>query len=295
MAENEEELKSLLMKVKEESEKVGLKLSIQKTKIMASGPITSWEIDEETVEMVSDVIFLGSKITADGDCSYEIKWRLLLGRKVMTNLDSIFKSRDITLPTKVHLVKAMVFPVVVYGCESWTVKKAEHRRIYAFELWCWRRLLRVPWTARRSNQCILKEISPGISLEGMMLKLKLQYFGHLMQRVDSLEKILMLGGIGTGEGDNSGWDGWMVSLTRWTWVWVNSGRWWWTISMVMVMVMEMACCDSWGCKESDMTERLNWTELIPLGKCTRYFLREQNKFQILVYIDTWVCISYHFY
>ena len=196
MAESEEELKSLLMKVKEESEKVGLKLNIQKTKIMASGPITSCEIDGETVETVSDFIFGGSKITADGDCSHEIKRRLLLGRKVMTNLDSIFKSRDITLPTKVRLVKAMVFPVVMYGCESWTVKKAERRRIDAFELWCWRRLLRVPWTARRSNQSILKEISPGISLEGMMLKLKLQYFGHLMRRVDSLEKTLMLGGIG---------------------------------------------------------------------------------------------------
>ena len=195
MAESEEELKSLLMKVKVESEKVGLKLNIQKTKIMASGPITSWEIDGETVETVSDFIFLGSKITADGDCSHEIKRRLLLGRKVMTNLDSIFKSRDITLPTKVRLVKAMVFPVVMYGCESWTIKKAECRRIDAFELWCWRRLLRVPWTARRSNQSILKEISPGISLEGMMLKLKLQYFGHLMRRVDSLEKTLMLGGI----------------------------------------------------------------------------------------------------
>ena len=193
---SEEELKSLLMKVKEESEKVGLKLNIQKTKIMASGPITSWEIDGGTVETVSDFIFLGSKITADGDCSHEIKRHLLLGRKVMTNLDSIFKSRDITLPTKVHLVKAMVFPVVMYGCESWTVKKAERRKIDAFELWCWRRLLRVPWIVRRSNQSILKEISPGISLEGMMLKLKLQYFGHLMRRVDSLEKTLMLGGIG---------------------------------------------------------------------------------------------------
>ena len=163
---------------------------------MASGPITSWEIDGETVETVSDVIFLGSKITADGDCCHEIKRRLLFGRKVMTNLDSIFKSRDITLPTKVHLVKAMVFPVAKYGCESWTVKKAERQQIDAFELWCWRRLLRVPWTARRSNQSILKAISPGCSLEGMMLKLKLQYFGHLMPRVDSLEKTLMLGGIG---------------------------------------------------------------------------------------------------
>ena len=168
------------MKVKEESEKAGLKLNIQKMKIMASGPITSWEIDGETVETVADFILGGSKITADGDYSHEIKRRLLLGRKVMTNLDSIFKSRDITLPTKVRLVAAMVSPVVMYGCESWTVKKAKCRRIDAFELWCWRRLLRVPWTARRSNQSILKEISPGNSLEGMMLKLKLQYFGHFM-------------------------------------------------------------------------------------------------------------------
>ena len=180
MAGSEEELKSLLMKVKVESEKVGLKLNIQKTKIMAAGPITSWQIDGEREETVSDFIFLGSKITADGDCSREIKRCLLLGRKVRTNLDSILKSRDITLPTKVHLVKAMDFPVVMYGCESWTVKKAECRRIDAFELWCWRRLLRVPWTTRRSNQSILKEISPGCSLEGLMLKLKLQYFGHLM-------------------------------------------------------------------------------------------------------------------
>jgi len=173
MAESEEELKSLLMKVKVESEKVGLKLNIQKTKIMASGPTTSWEIDGETVETVSDLIFLSSKITANGDCIHEIKRCLLLGRKVMTNLDSILKSRDITLPTKVRLVKALVFPVVMYGCESWTVKKAERRRIDAFELWCWRRHLRVPWTARRSNQSILKEIIPGCSLEGLMLKLKL--------------------------------------------------------------------------------------------------------------------------
>ena len=154
-----------MMKVKEESENVGLKLNIQKTKIMASGPITSWEIDGETVEIVSDFNFLGSKITADGDCSHEIKRRLLLGRKVMSNIDSIFKSGDITLPTKVHLVQAMVFPVVMYGCESWTVKKAERRRIDAFELWCWRRLLRVPWTAKRSNQSIVKEISPEYSLK----------------------------------------------------------------------------------------------------------------------------------
>ena len=191
MAESEEELKSLLMKVKEESEKVGLKLNIQKTKIVASGPVTSWQIDGETVETVSDFIFFfGSKITADGDCSHEIKRHLLLGRKVMTNLDSIFKSRDITLPTKVRLVKAMVFPVVMYGCESWTVKKAERQRIDVFELWCWRRLLRVPRTVRRSNQSILKEINPEYSLAGVMLKL--QYFGHLTQRADSLEKTLML-------------------------------------------------------------------------------------------------------
>ena len=195
-AESEEELKSLLMKVKEESEKVGLKLNIQKTKIMASGPITSWQINGETLETVTDCILGGSKITAYGDCSQEIKRHLLLGSKVMNNLDSILKSRDITLSTKVHLVKDMAFPVVMYGCESWTVKKAECWRIDAFELWCWRRLLGVPWTARRSNQSILKENSPGCSLEGLMLKLKLQYFGHLMRRLDSLEKTLMLGGIG---------------------------------------------------------------------------------------------------
>ena len=181
--------------MKVESEKVGLKLNIQKTKMMASGPITSWEIYGETVETVSNFIFRGSKITANGDCSHEIKRYLLLGRKVVTNLDSILKSRDITLPTKVRLVKAMVFPVVMYGCESWTVKKAEHQRIDALELRCWRRLLRVPWTAGRANQSILKEISPGCSLKGLMLKLKLQYFGHLIRRADSFEKTLMLGKI----------------------------------------------------------------------------------------------------
>ena len=195
MAESEEELKSLLMKVKEENEKVGLKLNMQKTKIMASGPITSWQIDGETVKTVTDFIFLGSKITADGDCSHKLNRRLLLGRKVMTNLDRTLKSRDITLPIKVCLFKAMVFPVVMYGCESWTIKKAECRRIDAFGLWCWRRLLRIPWTARRSNQSILKEISSEYSLEGLMLKLKLQYFGHLMQRTVSFEKTLMLGKI----------------------------------------------------------------------------------------------------
>ena len=183
MAESEE-LKSLLMKVKEESEKAGLKLNIQKTKIMASGPITSWQIDGGTMETLTDFIFLGSKITADGDCSLEFKKHLLLGRKFMTNLDSILKSGDITLPTKVCLVKAMVFPVVMYGCESGTIKKAECQRIDAFKPWCWRGLLRVPWTARRSNQSILKEISPKYSLEGLILKLKLQYSGHLMRRTD---------------------------------------------------------------------------------------------------------------
>ena len=180
MAESEEELNSLLMKVKEESEKVGLKLNIQKTKFMASGPITSWQIDGETVETVTDSILGGSKITADGNCSHEIKRCLLLGRKVKTNLDSILKSRDVTLPTKVCLVKAKVFPVVMYRCESWTIKKSEHQRINAFELWYWRILLRVPWTARRFNQSILNE--------RLMLKLKLQYFGHLMQRADSFGK-----------------------------------------------------------------------------------------------------------
>ena len=195
MAESDEELKSLLMKVKEESEKVGFKLNIQKTKIMASGPITSWQIDGETVETVTGFILGGSKITADGDCSHEIKRHLLLGRKIMTSLHSILNSRDITLPTKVHLVKAMVFLVVMCGCETWTTKKAEHQRIDAFEPWCWRRLLRVPWTARRSNQSIQKEISLECSLEGLMLKLKLQYFGHLLPRADPFEKTLMLGKI----------------------------------------------------------------------------------------------------
>ena len=191
MAESEE-LNSLLMKVKEESEKVGLNLNIQKTKIMASGPIISWQIDGVTVETLAD-FFLGSQITADVDCSHEIKSHLFLGRKAMTNLDRALKSRDITLLTKVHMVKAMVFPVVMYECESWTIYKAERQRIDAFELWCWRRLLRVPWTAKRSNQSILKEINPEYSLEGLMLKLKLQYFSHLMQRANSLEKTLMLG------------------------------------------------------------------------------------------------------
>ena len=195
MAASEEELKSLLMRVKEESEKSGLKLNIQRTKIMASDPITSWQIDGGKVETVTDFIFLGSKITADGDYSHEIKRHLVLGRKAMTNLDSILKSKDITLRTKVRTVKALVFPIVMYGCESQTIKKAECQRIDAFEWWGWRKLLRVPWTVRRSNQSILKEINLDYSLEGLMLKLKLQSFGHLMWRTDSLEKILMLGKI----------------------------------------------------------------------------------------------------
>ena len=195
MAESEEELKSVLMKVKEESERVGLKFNIQKNKVIASGPITSMQIYGEIVETMTDLNFGGSKVTADGDCSHEIKRHLLLGRKVMTNLDSILKSRDISLPTKVYLVKAMVFPGVMCGCERWTIKKAEHWKIDAFELWCWRRLLRVPWTARSFNQSILKEIRPRYSLEGLMLKLKLQYFGHLIWRTDSLQKTLMLGKI----------------------------------------------------------------------------------------------------
>ena len=192
MAESKEELKSLLMKVKQESDKVGLKLNIQKTKTMVSGPIISRQIDGETMEIVKDFILGGSKITADGDCSHEIKRYLLLGRKAITNLGSILKGRDTTLPTNVHLVKAMIFSAVMYGHESWTIKKAECWRIDAFELWCWRRLLRVPWTAWRSNQSILKEINLEYSLEGLMLKLKLQYFGHLIQRTDSFEKTLML-------------------------------------------------------------------------------------------------------
>ena len=212
MAESKEELKSLLMKVKEESEKVGLKLSIQKTKIMASGPITSWKIDGETVEMVTDFIFLGSKITADDDCSYEIKRCLFLGRKVMINLDSILKSRDIILPTKVHLIKAMVFPVVMYGCESWTIKQLSIEEVMLLNCGVGR-LLRVPWIVRISNQSILKEISPEYSLEGLMLKLKLQYIGHLMGRTDSLEKTLMLGKIEGGKRRGPQKMRWLDSIT----------------------------------------------------------------------------------
>ena len=250
MAESEDELKSPLLKVKEEDEKFGLKLNIQKTKIMASSPITSWDIDGETVETVADFILGGSKITVDGDCSHEIKRHLLLGRQVMTNLDSILESRDITLPTKVRLVKAIVFPVVVYGCESWTVKKAERRRTDAFELWCWRKLLRVPWTARRSNQFILKEISPGCSLEGLMLKLKLQYFGHLMQRADSFEKILMLGKIEGGRRKGRQRMRWLDDITNS----MDMGFWVDSTQVTVGGQGSLACCSSWGHKESDKTE-----------------------------------------
>ena len=214
------------MKMKEENGKVGLKLNIQKMKIMASGPITSRQIDGETVETVADSIFLGSKITADGDCSHETKRRLLLGRKVMTNLDSILKSRDITLPTKVRLDKAMVFPVVMYGCESWTIKKAECQRIDAFKLWCWRRLLRVPWTARRSNQSILKEISPGCSLKDWCWSWNSNTLATWWEELSHLKRPWCWDRLRAGgEGDDRGWDGWMASLTQWTWVWVDSGSW----------------------------------------------------------------------
>ena len=227
MAESKEELKSLLMKVKK-NEKAGLKLNIQKTKIIASSPITSWQIDGETMETVRYFMFLGSKITANGDCCHEIKWCLLLGRKAMTNLDSILKSRDITLPTKVRLVKAMVFPIVMYGCENWTIKKAECWTIYTFELWCWRRLLGVPWTARRSNQSKLKEVSPEDSLEGQMLNWNSNALATWCKELTHLKRpwfweILRA----EGEGDDRGWDGWMASPMQRTWIWVCSGNWWW--------------------------------------------------------------------
>ena len=248
MAESDEKLKSLLMKVKEESEKVGLKLNIQKTVLVASGLITSWQIDGKTVETVKDFIVLGSKITADGDCSHEIKRHLLLGRKVMTNLDSILKSRDITLPTKVYVVKTMAFPKVMYRCETWTIKKAECQRIDAFELWCWRRLLRFLWPARKSKQSILKEISPDYSWKRLMLKLKLQYFGHLIQRTNSLEKTQMLGKIEGGRRRGQ-----------------QRMRWLDGIPDSMDMNFEigdglggLVCCSPWGCKESDTIEQLNW-------------------------------------
>ena len=225
MAESEEELKSLLMKVKEKSKKVGLKFNIQKTKIMASGPITSWEIDGEIVEIVADFIFLGSKIIADGD---EIKRRLLLGRKVMTDLDSILKSRDITLSTKICLVKTMVFPEVRYGCESWTVNKAEHRKIVAFKLWCWRSLLRVPWTARRSNQSIIRRSVLGVHWKDWCWSWSSNTLATWCEELTHWKRPWCLERLRAGEGDDRGWDGWMTSSTRWTWVWVDSGSWWWT-------------------------------------------------------------------
>ena len=256
MAESEK-LKCLLMKVKEESEKAGLKLIIQNMKIMVSGLISSWQIDGETVETVRDFIFLGSIITSDGDCSHEIKRCLLPGRKAVIKLDRILRSRDITLLTEVCLVKAMVFPVVMYGCEIWTIKKAEHQRIDAFELWCWRRLLRVPWTARRSNKPILKEISPEYSLEGLMLKPKLQYFGHLMGRSDSLENILILGKTEGRKRRGQQRMRWMVSLTQWTWVWASSRSWWWTGRPDMLQSMGSQRVGH------DWATELNWTELFP--------------------------------
>ena len=212
----------------------------------------------KSMETVTDCIFLGPTITADGDCSHKIKRCLLLGRKVMTNLDSILKSRDLTLPTMAHLVKAMVFPVVMYGCESWTIKKAEHWRFVAFELWCWRRLLRVPWTPRRSNQSILKEISPEYSLEGLMLELKLQYFATWCAELTHLKRPwcwerLKAGG----EGDHIGWDGWMASLTQWTWVWLNSGNWRWTERPGMLQSMESQRVGH------DWVTEVNWTKTLP--------------------------------
>ena len=241
------------MKVKEQSEKVGFKVNIHNTKMMASGHITSLQRNGETMEMVTNFIVFGSKITADGECSHEIKRHLLLGRKAMTNLDSILKA-DITLPKNVHLVKLWFFRVVMYECESWIVKKAEHQRIVAFELWCWRRLLRVPLTARRLNQSILKKISPECSLEGLMLKLKLQYFGHLMQRTNLLEKTMMLRKIEDREGDDRGWDGWIASSTR-DHVFkqapgVGDGQ------------GSLACCRPWGSQRvrHDWVTELNWRD-----------------------------------
>ncbi|KAF7247848.1 putative uncharacterized transposon-derived protein F52C9.6 [Varanus komodoensis] len=253
MAESEEELKSLLLWVKEESTKVDLKLNIKKTKIMASSPLTSWQIDGEEIEVVTDFIFLGSKITADGDCSQEFKRCLLLGRKAMANLDSILKSRDITLPTKMRVVKAMVSPVAMYDCESWTIRKADHKRIEAFELWCWRRLLRVPWTARRSNRSVLEQINPDWSLEGQILKMKLKYFGHLMRRKDSLEKSLMLGTIDGRRRRRQQRMGWLDGVTEAVGFELK-----WTLRDGGGQEGREGCCP-WGHYGSDTTLRLTTT------------------------------------
>ena len=253
MAESEEELKSFLMTVKEESEKVDLKLSIQKTKIMASSPITSWQIDGETMETATDFILGGSKITADGDCCYEIKRRLLLGRKVMTNLDSILKSREITLLTKVCLVKTMVFPVVMYGCESWTAEKAECWRVDAFELWCWGILSRVPWTSRRSSQSILKEISPEYSLKDWGWSRSSNTLATWCEELTHWKRPLCWEGLKAGrEGDDRGWDGWMASPTLWTWIWVNSRSWWWTGKPGMLQSLGLQTV------RQDWATELNW-------------------------------------
>ena len=243
------------MKVKEKSEKVGLKLNIQETKIMASSPITSRQIDGETVGTVTDFILGGSKVTAGGDCSHEIKRHLLLGRKVITNIHSILKSRDISLPTKIHLIKVMVFPVVMYGCESWTIKKVEHRRIDAFELWCWRRLLRVPWTARKSNQSILKEISPEYHWKDWCWSWNSNTLATWFEELTHWKRPwywerLKAGG----EGDDRGWDGWMASLTGWMWVWVSSGSWWGTGKTGMMQSMRLQRV------RHDWATELNWTK-----------------------------------